>query len=98
MLESNFQQGLKKEIRNMFPGCLVLKNDPTMIDGIPDLTVLYKDRWAFLEVKKDAKAIRSKKQIYYIERAKQDSFGAFIYPENKEVVLNDLRRAFGFEG
>ena len=93
-LESEFQKRLKKEIKERFPGCYVLKNDPTMIQGIPDLTVLYEDKWAWLEVKKSATAKRDPKQIYYIECAKKLSFGSFIYPENKEEVLDELERTF----
>lgn len=48
MRENKFQAGLKKELRAMFPGCIIMKNDPDDIQGIPDLTVLYKDKWATL--------------------------------------------------
>ena len=50
MKESGFQRKLIQEIRNRFPGCAVLKNDPTYIQGFPDILVLYEDRWAALEV------------------------------------------------
>lgn len=88
--ESIFQKGLIREIKQRLPGCLVLKNDPNHIQGIPDLTVLYQDRWAFLEVKKSAKEAHQPNQDYYIEKANAVSFGAFIFPENKEHVLHDL--------
>lgn len=55
MLESKFQSDLKKELKNKFPGCIVMKADSADIQGIPDLLILYKDKWASLEVKKNKK-------------------------------------------
>lgn len=43
-LENNFQAELKKDLRAMFNGCIVLKADPTDTQGIPDLLVLYRDK------------------------------------------------------
>ena len=43
MLERNFQAKLKKELKEMFPGCIVTKNDANDIQGLPDLTIFYKD-------------------------------------------------------
>jgi hypothetical protein len=93
--ESKFQAGLIKELETMFPGCIVLKNDSGYIQGIPDLTVLYKNKWAVLECKKSAKAHHQPNQDYYISKMDEMSFGRFIYPENKREVLNDLQQAFG---
>ena len=78
----------------MFPGCMVLKNDPCYIQGIPDLMVLYRDKWASLEVKKTAKSHHQPNQDYYIEKMNDMSFARFIYPENKEEVLRELQHAF----
>ena len=83
-----------------FPGCIILKNDPTYIRGIPDITILYKSKWACLEVKKSL-ADRKKPrplQEYYVELLNKMSFSAFVYPENEEVVLNGLKRHFRVEG
>ena len=41
-----------KKIKEMLPGCIVMKNDPNYIQGIPDLLILYRDRWAALECKR----------------------------------------------
>lgn len=98
MLESKFQASLIKEIEQMLPGCLVLKNDPNYIQGIPDLLVLYRNKWAALECKKDKKASKRMNQEYYVNRLDHMSFSRFISPENKEVVLNELQRAFRYRG
>lgn len=94
MLESGFQSKLIKELKNMFDGCIVVKNDAGYIQGIPDLLVLYKNKWAALECKKNAKAKKQPNQEYYIKRMNNMSFSRFIYPENKEEVLYELQQAF----
>lgn len=91
-LESGFQDRLIAEIKSMFPGCMVFKMD--QIQGIPDLLILYKDRWASLENKKSATAKRQPNQEYYVDLMNKMSFSRFIFPENREEVLNDLRQAF----
>lgn len=92
--ESKFQKGLIDDLKNRFPGCMVLKNDANYIQGIPDLMVLYKDRWAALECKKAENANHQPNQDYYVERMAEMSFARFVYPENKEDVLNELQRSF----
>lgn len=92
--ESKFQAGLIKELKDRFPDCMVLKNDPNYIQGIPDLMVLCGDKWAALEVKKDESAHHQPNQDYYVERMDKMSFSRFIYPENKEEVLNELQQTF----
>lgn len=92
--ESAFQGKLIKELHERFPGCVVLKNDPNYIQGIPDLLVLYRSRWAALECKRSENESRRPNQEYYVEKLNGMSFSAFIFPENREEVLNDLEEAF----
>jgi len=94
MLESVFQSKLIKEIHNRFPGCIVLKNDPEYIQGFPDLLILFEDRWAVLECKKDADAPFEPNQEYYLEKLGRMSYANIIYPEIKEDVLYELQSAF----
>ena len=91
-LESGFQDRLRADLKKIFPGCLIFKME--QIQGIPDLLVLYKNKWASLECKKSAKAKRQPNQEYYVRIMNEMSFSRFICPENKEEVLNDLQRAF----
>lgn len=94
MLESSFQGQLIKELKKMFPGCIVTKNDSSHIQGIPDLTIFYKDKWATLECKQNARAKRQPNQEYYVGRMNEMSFSKFICPENKEEVLYELQQTF----
>lgn len=94
MLESKFQAELIKEIKTKFPGCIVVKNDCNYIQGFPDLTILYKDKWAVLECKKKSNASKRPNQDYYVDTLNKMSFSRFIYPENKEEVLRGLQQTF----
>ena len=94
MKESKFQSDLKKEIRSMFPGSIVTKLDSGDIQGIPDLLVLYKDKWATLENKRSSTASKRPNQEYYVDKMNEMSFSRFIYPENKDEVLSDLYKKF----
>ena len=93
MLESQFQSKLIKEIKDRFPGCIVLKNDAGYLQGVPDLIVLHNDNWAALECKKTAKAKHQPNQDYYVGRMNEMSYASFICPENKKEVLNELEHA-----
>jgi hypothetical protein len=94
MLESTYQSKLIERLENMFEGIFILKNDSGYLQGVPDLLLLYRDRWAMLEVKAHAKAPEQPNQMYWIAVLDTMSFAAFIYPENEEDVLNDLQQAF----
>lgn len=93
-VESKFQSDLKKELKERFPGCIVTKLDSGDIQGIPDLLILYKDKWATLENKRSAKAPKQPNQEYYVNTMNNMSFSRFIFPENKEEVLKDLTDLF----
>ena len=90
MRESKFQAKLIKDIKERLPECIVLKNDPTYLQGIPDLTVFNNDKWATLEVKKSANATHQPNQDYYVEMMDRMSFSRFVYPENRDTVFSDL--------
>ena len=92
--ERDFQRSLIKELKERFPGCIVAKMDAGYIQGIPDLLILYKHHWALLECKRSANASHRPNQDYYVDICNKMSFSAFIYPENKEEVLNGLEEAF----
>lgn len=92
--ESAFQKGLINDLKKRFPGCMVLKNDPNYIQGIPDLLVLYEGHWAALECKKAKQASHQPNQDYYVERMNEMSFSRFVYPENKEIILDELQQSF----
>ena len=93
-LEKDFQKDLMDEIRERYPGCMIMKNDSGYIQGIPDWTILYKDKWAVLEAKKERTAKKQPNQPYYVEKLNKMSFARFVYPENKDEVLSELHEHF----
>ena len=93
-LERQFQRELIKELKSRFKGCLVLKNDAGYIQGIPDLLILYKNKWAALECKMYEGASKRPNQEYYVKLMNKMSFARFICPENKEEILNELSKTF----
>lgn len=93
--EGKFQTELKKEIKKRFPGCIITKLDPNDIQGIPDLLVLWNDKWAALECKRSENASHRPNQEYYVNMMNNMSYSSFIFPENKERILDDMEQAFG---
>jgi hypothetical protein len=109
--ENKYQAKLIKKLKRLFPGCVVLKNDSAYIQGMLDLTVLYRDRWATLEVKdhEGASELEGVEQHRYAaicidERIVQDdettTLGLYInqsiqYRMSAEVVLFYSPNAFG---
>lgn len=93
MRENKFQSNVIKRLKRDFPDCIVLKNDPNYIQGIPDLLVLYGEKWAALEVKADRRSARRPNQDYYISQMNEMSYASFINPSNEEDVFHELRSA-----
>lgn len=93
MKEAEFQKGLKAKIKTMMPDSMVFKTDSAQIQGMPDLLVLNGDKWAALEVKRNEKSSHRPNQDYYVDKLDSMSFCRFVYPENEEVVLNELQEA-----
>ena len=93
LLESRFQAQVIQDIKKLLPGALVLKTDPTYIQGFPDLLILYEDRWGALEVKRSPEARHGNNQEYYVALLDDMSYASFIHPANKEEVLRELQQA-----
>lgn len=93
-LESKFQKELMDKIRKQYPGCVILKNDSSYIQGFPDWTILYKDKWAVLEAKRSKNADKQPNQEYYVDKLNNMSFSRFVYPENSDEVLEYISKYF----
>lgn len=92
---NGYQYKLRQKLKTLFPGCIILKNDPSSnFQGVPDLIVLYNDKWAMLEVKGSEDAEKQPNQEYYVNMFGEMSYAAFIHPGNEEEVLSDLQSTF----
>lgn len=95
--EGKFQSALVTSLEEIFTGCLIQKNDANYRQGVPDLLILFRDKWALLECKKSANETPRPNQPYYVAWAKQHSYGSFVYPENRDQVIKELFHFF-FDG
>lgn len=94
--ENKYQADLIKRLESAFPGCVVLKNDSSYLQGVPDLTLFVGDKWWWLEVKREAGASHRPNQDYYVDKANEmGAHGYFIYPENEEQIINEISRSLG---
>ena len=89
--ENAYQAQLIQRLKEEFPGAVVLKNDSSYQQGIPDLTILHGPRWAILEDKRDINASARPNQQWWVDRLRDMSYAAFIYPQNEEDVFDELR-------
>lgn len=95
-LERDFQKELKKKLKKRFPGIIVTKNDEQDISGFPDLTLLYKDKYAVLELKRESTSVYQANQKHYLKKIREmGAYSASIHPENEEEILDELQQAFG---
>ena len=97
-LESKFQKEFIDEAKSRYPGCIALKNDSSYIQGFPDWTLLYKNKWAVLEMKKERGARKQPNQEYYVNMLDGMSFSRFVFPENKDEVFAELDAYFNQNG
>lgn len=93
MREGKFQTWFREQLEFHFPGSVVVKLDTRYKTGVPDLIMLWEDKWATFEVKADAKAAHRPLQDYYVQMMNDMSFSAFVHPENFEEVLDAVQRA-----
>lgn len=101
ILESRYQRKLIKRLKSEFPDCVILKNDAGYIDCIPDLTVFWGKHYALLEVKRSRKAFedsrkedKRRNQEWYVNKFNNWSYASFVYPENEDQVISEMKEAF----
>ena len=95
ILERTFQAKLIRRIKKEMPDAVVMKSDPNYRQGFPDLLILKGKHWATLEVKGYKEAPHRPNQDYWVNRLDRMSFSRFIYPENEEEIIHDIRKALG---
>jgi hypothetical protein len=98
MNEAQYQAKLIKKLKRILPGCIILKNDPGYMPGVPDILILFRSQWAMLEVKMYVDSHFQPNQEYYVGLLNDMSFASFINPQIEEDVLYDLQQSFGLVG
>lgn len=96
MRENKFQRDAVQRIHREWDRPLVLKNDPNLIQGIMDLTVVLPNLVAFIEVKRSDSEPFQPNQEYYLARTEEmGHFTAVLHPGNEEEVFRALHAASG---
>ncbi len=91
-LESGFQDSLIEKLKTMFPNCRIFKMNQHQ--GIPDLLILFNERWAMLECKQKANSSKRPNQDYWVSFYNNMSFARFISKNNCAEVLDELQQTF----
>lgn len=89
--EAKLQSKLVAELRGL--GARVIKQDPSIgrQKGIPDLLVLKSGWWGLIECKAHKNSPRRQGQTEWISWADSQSYGRFVYAENYDEVLAELK-------
>jgi hypothetical protein len=92
MLENKFQKRFIETLIMLFPGIIILKNDSGYKQGFPDLTLLYREKYAVLEMKKSEDEPYQPNQEYYLKCVSDmNGFSRTVYPSNWKEVLDELQ-------
>lgn len=89
--EGKFQDKLVHDLRQL--GFKVIKLDPTTGRqiGIPDLLILKEGFWGMLECKAHKNSKKRPGQQQWVDWAEENSYGRFVYPENYDDVMEELK-------
>lgn len=90
--ESVFERKFIEELESIFPGCVIIKIFP-FCQGMPDRIILFENRWAMFEVKKERTSKHQPNQDEYVKHFNSMSYASFVYPENKDQVIHELQQA-----
>lgn len=93
--ETKFQKDIKDAIKEKLPDSIIMKQNNNGLQGSPDLIIVNGPKWVALECKDSEDAVHQPNQDYYISKMNKMSYASFIFPENKEEVLNEVFKALG---
>ena len=88
--ESAFQSEVIQELEARWPGCTVRKNPPGYDNGFPDVVAYIGRLWAMFECKRSAHEKHRPNQDWWVDHLNLMGFARFIFPENKDAVLDEL--------
>ena len=96
--ESDYQHDVLKKIKLLLnykntdkkDNCIIMKEDPRYIQGIPDWIILYKNKWATLEIKRSKHEKHQPNQDNYVDKMNYMSCSYFLFPENEIYVIKHL--------
>lgn len=89
--ESKLQSDFLKDLRKLGYRCYKQQMNATTRAGTPDAFIFKEGFWGWIEFKqhKNSKARPGQKEN--VEWAKENSWGSFVYVENRDEVYNYLK-------
>ena len=91
VLERDFQKKFISDLRKLGYKCFKQQMNATTRVGTPDLFVFNEGWWGWIEFKKSKNAKKRPGQQENIDWANANSWGSFVYPENRDEVYNYLK-------
>lgn len=88
--ESDFQRDFIKGLKDLGFKCIRVKASGNVNKSYPDYAIFYRFFWGWLEFKKFKDAEVQPGQKEKVEWANENSFGAFVYPENSQAMIDRL--------
>lgn len=95
VLEKDFKQAFQKRLKKEVHPIAILqyKQDATTIKGFPDTLVILEGVVVFIEYKKSKRAKYQEGQKLWHDRLEAAGhFSFYVYPENADEVLNEIKR------
>lgn len=90
VLEKDFQAKVIKWLRSKGFKCFKQQMNATTRAGTPDLFIFKEGWWGWIEFKKSKNAAKRPGQQENIDWAQENSWGAFVWPENFEQIKDEL--------
>ena len=90
-LEKDFQAKFLSDLRKMGYKCFKQQMNATTRVGTPDAFIFKEGFWGWLEFKKSKNAKKRPGQQQNVDWANENSFGAFVYPENAKEIKAYLK-------
>lgn len=93
--ESAYRLDLCNRISTILPDCIIIKLPADQYQGIPDLLILFENKWAMLEVKMSENSVHEPNQDWYVEHCNEMSYASFIWPDIEDAILAELVEKLG---
>lgn len=90
-LERDFQKNFISWARKHGFKCFKQQMNATTRIGTPDLFLFLEGWWGWIEFKKTKNSKKRPGQQQNIDWANQNSWGAFVYPENEKEIKEYLK-------
>lgn len=89
--ESKIQSDFFKDLRKLGYKCYKQQMNATTRAGTPDAFIFKEGFWGWIEFKAHRNSTARPGQKENVAWAKENSWGSFVYAENKDEILKELK-------